>query len=225
MYSLDINFLSDRVEVTEAVESTPIADTQYLFGGVGIAVLAMALAGGAYFYVQVTNASLQEELGKLTVKEQELDAKLKKLAQDESAIKSIQDRTKVLVDLFIGDLPPSAILQDIKARTLGNIKISSLSQSGKTIKILGQGLAFNDVNDLVLLLQSSPYFDPAKTTLGSAKLQPTVKDKQVALVDFDINAELTSKAVTELLPELQKSGSEGMVTRIKLLQQKGAIAQ
>jgi type IV pilus assembly protein PilN len=224
MYSLDINFLNDREVVAEAGEERqPLADKQFLIGGGVLALVAIAAAAGAYFFIQYSSQGLQEESAKLTSKEQILDAKLKEIATAESAVKAIDDRTDALVKLFVGSIPPSAILQDIRARAPGNVQVASIDQSGKGIKIVGLSTSYDGVNDFLLLLQSSPYLNTEMTKLGSAKLRAESKDIKVSVIDYEITSTLVDKSATELLPELQKSGAEGTVTRIKLLQQKGAI--
>jgi type IV pilus assembly protein PilN len=224
MYSLDINFLNDREVVAEAGEERqPLADKQFLIGGGVLALVAIAVAAGAYFFIQYSSQGLQEESAKLTSKEQTLDAKLKEIATAETAVKAIDDRTDALVKLFVGSIPPSAILQDIRARAPGNVQVVSIDQSGKGIKIVGLSTSYDGVNDFLLLLQSSPYLNIETTKLGSAKLRAESKDIKVSVIDYEITSTLVDKSAIELLPELQKSGAEGTVTRIKLLQQKGAI--
>jgi type IV pilus assembly protein PilN len=224
MYSLDINFLNDREVVAEAGEERqPIADKQFLIGGGVLALVAIAAAAGAYFFIQYSSQGLQEESAKLTSKEQTLDAKLKEIATAETAVKAIDDRTDALVKLFVGSIPPSAILQDIRARAPGNVQVVSIDQSGKGVKIVGLSTSYDGVNDFLLLLQSSPYLNIEMTKLGSAKLRAESKDIKVSVIDYEITSTLVDKSAIELLPELQKSGAEGTVTRIKLLQQKGAI--
>jgi type IV pilus assembly protein PilN len=224
MYSLDINFLNDREVVAEAGEERqPIADKQFLIGGGAIALVAIATAASVYFFLQYASQGLQEELAGLTSKEQVLDTKLKQIANDEQAVKAIDDRTDALVKLFVGSIPPSAILQDIRARAPGNVQVASIDQSGKGLKIVGLSTSYEGVNDFLLLLQSSPYLNTEMTKLGSAKLRAESKDIKVSVIDYEITSTLVDKSATDLLPELQKSGAEGTVTRIKLLQQKGAI--
>jgi type IV pilus assembly protein PilN len=224
MYSLDINFLNDREVAAEAGEERqPLADKQFLIGGGVLALVAIAAAAGAYFFLQYSSQGLQEELATLTSKEQTLDAKLKEIATAESSVKAIDDRTDALVKLFVGSIPPSAILQDIRARAPGNVQIASIDQSGKGVKIVGLSTSYDGVNDFLLLLQSSPYLNTEMTRLGSAKLRAESKDIKVSVIDYEITSTLVDKSATDLLPELQKSGAEGTVTRIKLLQEKGAI--
>ncbi len=224
MYSLDINFLNDREVAAEAGEERqPLADKQFLIGGGVIALVAIAAAASAYFFIQYSSQGLQEELATLTSKEQILDTKLKEIATAESSVKAIDDRTDALVKLFVGSIPPSAILQDIRARAPGNVQIASIDQSGKGLKIVGLSTSYEGVNDFLLLLQSSPYLNTEMTKLNSAKLRAENKDIKVSVIDYEITSTLVDKSATDLLPELQKSGAEGTVTRIKLLQQKGAI--
>lgn len=224
MYSLDINFLNDRETATEAEqEQQPLADKQFLIGGGAIALVAIAAAAGAYFFLQFSSQGLQEEFATLSSKEQALDAKLKELASAEQSVKAIDDRTNALVQLFVSSIPKSAILQDLRERAPGSVQIANIDQSGKGLRITGVATSFDEVNDFLLLLQASPYLDNQKTKLNSARLRAESKDVKVTLVDYEINSSLVEKSASELLPDLQKSGSEGTVTRIKLLQQKGAI--
>jgi len=224
MYSLDINFLSDRIDPEkEAAASVPIQDTQWLIYGGAVFGLLLAIAGGAYFYVSYRETELQSQVTTLTAQETALDAKLKELANSETVIKEIEDQTNQLVTLFVGDIPASAVLQEVRQRLPIGVQVDSINQTAKDITLVGQATSFNDINDTLLLLQSSPYLDPAKATIRFAKLQPEKPDVRVTLIDFEIGATLTSEPATKLLPQLQNSGAEGLVQRIKLLQEKGVM--
>ncbi len=225
MYPIEINFLNDRQTQETAIAAQPIEDTQFLIGGGAIFVVALAAAAGFYFYLNFQIGGLEETLATLTSKEQELDKKLAELANSEKSIQAVTERTNALAALFTQDLPTSAVLQDLAARTPGNIQIKGLTLAGKNISLSATATGFNEVNDYMLLLQASPYLNPKSTQLGSAKRRPDSKDVPVQLVDFDITAVLADKKVNELLPELQKSGADGVVTRITTLQEKGVFAQ
>ncbi len=227
MYALDINFLDDRKGTTvDAAERPPIADTQFLIGGGALMAVALALAAGGYFFIQYSASGVQQQLDDLNAQEKTLDAKLADLAGSVKSIKAIDDRTSALVSLFVGDIPASAVLDEVKLRTPVNIRINTITQQAdKTIKINGQGASFNDVNDFLLLLQTSPYLDPIQTRIESARRQEDKSDGSISLVDYDITATLTSKPATQLLADLERSGATGIVTRIKFLQQRGVITQ
>jgi type IV pilus assembly protein PilN len=224
MYSLDINFLSDRIDPEkEAQAGVPLQDTQWLVYGGAACALFLAIAGGAYFYFTYKVNELQTQVATLTAQEAVLDAKLLELKNSESVIKSIEDRTNQLVTLFVGEIPASAVLQEVRQRLPVGVQVDTITQTGKGISLVGQATSYNDVNDTLLLFQSSPYVDPVKTKLDFAKLQPQKPDISITLIDFAISTTLTNEPVTKFLPQLQKSGAEGLVQRIKLLQEKGVI--
>lgn len=224
MYSLDINFLSDRIDPEkEAQARVPLQDTQWLvYGGAACAVF-LAIAGGAYFYFTYRVNELQTTVATLTAQEAALDAKLLELNNSEKVIKSIEDRTNQLVTLFVGEIPASAVLQEVRQRLPVGVQVDTITQNGKAISLVGQATSYNDVNDTLLLFQSSPYVDSVKTKLDFARLQPQKQDVSITLIDFAISATLTNEPVTKFLPQLQNSGAEGLVQRIKLLQEKGVI--
>lgn len=236
MYSLDINFLSDRVLAeTQAVERQPIADSQFLIYGGGVAVVALALVGGAFFFLNSANEGVQQELLSLTAKESQLNEKIKALEGQEKQLQEIQGRTGQLLSLFIGNFPASAIADDLRKRTPINVQIKSISQtstaatpqspsqSTSTINIDGTTTGYNELNDYLLLLKASPFLDGEQTRLVSSTLQQATVEKNFTLVNFQIQTSVTTKSPAELLPELQKSGADGLVTRVNLLRQQGVI--
>ncbi|AFY72748.1 Tfp pilus assembly protein PilN [Synechococcus sp. PCC 7502] len=226
MYKLDINFLKDREpETLDQGVSAPIADSQFLIGGGAVALVALAIVGGIYFYLQSQVNSLQAELGQLTTKESALDAQLKVLAGSEAEVKAAEARTQTLASLITKDIPTSVVLQDIRVRTPETIQVFTIAESGKNLTITGQSTGFDEANDFLLVLQKSPYLDPTKTKLVSAKQKPPVKGVNITLVDYQITTSLTDTTTDKLVADLQKSDAQGAVSRVKLLQEKGVVAQ
>jgi len=228
MYNLDINFLKDREPATQELEpSDPIDDSLFLKGGGALALVSLAIVGGIYFYLQSQVDSLKSELARLTAQALEvtLDAQLKVLAVSEAEVKAVEDRTSLLKGLIVKDIPTSVILQDISIRTPPSIQVFSIAQAGKNITISGQSAGFDEVNDFFLILQKSPYLDPANTKLTSVRQRPPVKGVDLVLVDYQITASLNDKTTDKLLSDLEKSGAQGAVSRVKLLQEKGVITQ
>ncbi|HBC43867.1 MAG TPA: hypothetical protein DCZ88_18755 [Pseudanabaena sp.] len=235
MYTLEINFLNDRAAPEAlAVERKPIADSQFLVYGGAVAVVALALVGGAFLFLNSANEGLQQELAKLTAKETSLNSKIKSLEDQEKQLQAIQDRTNQILNLFVGNLPVSAVIDDLRRRTPLTVQIKSITQqtaaaaapqasSQSTITLNGTATNYNELNDYILLLKSSPLLDSDKTKLVSSTLQPATTDKNFTLVDFQILATTTSKSPAELLPQLQKLGADGLVARVNLLRQKGVI--
>lgn len=236
MYTLDINFLSDRIasEQANAVERQPIADSQFLIYGGAIAVVAFSLVGGAYLFLSSINEGVRQEVATQTSKEKELKSRIDSLKVQEDQLKAIEARTTGLVNLFVGNLPMSAIADDIRKRIpvddlrRSTVQVESLTQTaaadGKTtISLVGKATSYTELNDFILLLKASPLLDDAGTKLISSTLQAATIDRNFNLVNFQIQTALTSKPIGEILPDLQKAGADGLVARVNLLKQQGVI--
>jgi len=235
MYTLDINFLSDRVaSQAQAAERPPIADSQFLIYGGAVAVAAIAIVGGAWLILNGANEGIQQELSKLTADETELTGRLTVLTAQETELQAVQARTGELVSLFVGNLPVSALSDEIRKRTPITVQVDSITQTsvaatpqapatGSTIALSGKATSYNELNDFLLLLKASPLLDPARTELVSSTLQQATTDKNFTLVNFQIQTATTTKSPAEILPELKKAGAEGLVTRVNLLKQQGVI--
>ena len=236
MYTLDINFLNDRAAAEAlTVERQPIADSQFLIYGGVVAVVALALVGGAFLVLNSTNENIQKDIADLTAKETNLNGKLKALEDQEKQLQAILATTNQLLNLFVGNLPVSAIADDIRKRTPITVQIKSIaqtsippspqnpSQSLSTVSLDGTATNYNELNDYLLLLKASPLLDGDKAKLLSSTLLPATSDKNFNLVNFQIQTFITSKSSAEILPELQKLGADGLVARVNLLRQQGVI--
>jgi type IV pilus assembly protein PilN len=234
MYTLDINFLSDRAAAeAQAVERQPIADSQFLIYGGGVAVVALALVGGAFLFLNSANESIQQELASLTAKESQLSTKLKTLEGQEKQLQDVKGRTDRLLTFFVGNLPVSAIADELRKRTPLTVQVNSITQTSvpaapnspatSSLRLDGKTTNFNELNDFLLLLKASPLLDPQRTILVSSTLQAATADSNFTLVNFVIETAVTPKSPAELLPELQKRGADGLVARVNLLKQQGVI--
>ncbi len=231
MYNLDINFLSDRAAAeAQAAVRPPIADSQFLIYGGAVAVVALALVGGAFVVLSAANDGIQTELTALTTKETQLNEKVKALEGQEAQLKTVQDRTDKIAALFVGNFPTSAIANEIRNRIPPTVRINSITQNSpsaaspaQSILLDGQVTNYNELNDFMLLLKASPLLDAEKTRLVSSTLQQATVGANFTLVNFQLETAVTSKSPAELLPELQKRGAEGLVARVNLLKQQGVI--
>ncbi len=226
MYTLDINFLDDDSRKTQEVGAAgAIAadEGKYIAIGGGTAVLAFALVGGIFFGLTRSIEAQKQQIAQLTQEEQQLDAKLKELASAEQSVAQIEAETKELVKLFVGQVPLSAILTEIRERTLKDIRITSIQQAGTDITLKGQARSYDDANRFVLVLRDSPLFTSERVQLQSAIQGKEDPDTRIALVDFEIRAGLTTKNTAELLPDLERLKAEGAVARIRLLKEEGVI--
>jgi len=231
MYNLDINFLSDRSAAEAQAAARPlIADSQFLIYGGAVAVVALALVGGAYIVLNAANEGIQQELATLTAKESQLNDKIKVLEGQEKQLKDIEDRTNKISALFVGDFPASAIADEIRKRTPITVQVNAITQKSATpgdpnqsILLDGKVTNFNELNDFILLLKASPLLDAEKTRLVNSTLQQATAAANFTLVNFQVETAVTSKNPAELLPELQKRGADGLVARVNLLKQQGVI--
>jgi type IV pilus assembly protein PilN len=234
MYTLDINFLSDRVITADpAAERQPIADTQFLIYGGAIALVSLTLVGGAWLFLNSANEVLRTDIAKLSSTESELNSKLASLKSQEATLTAIQAATNELVNLFAGNLPVSAVTDEIRRRTPMTIQVDSITQVSapavppapalSTITLAGKATTYGELNDFMLLLKASPLLQDAQTKLVSSTLQVSTADKNFTLVNFTISTVVTAKNPAEILTELQKRGADGLVTRVNKLKQQGVI--
>jgi type IV pilus assembly protein PilN len=122
---------------------------------------------------------------------------------------------------------------------------ASTAIDSPVVKIEVEGIAqsFNDVNSFILTLKQSPLFNPEDTQLISSELvenkvsltTSTPKQKTGSTntsntteivtksVKYKLQTALKQIPATELLRELERRGAEGLVTRLKTLQQQKVI--
>ncbi|HAN46807.1 MAG TPA: hypothetical protein DCQ32_09695 [Cyanobacteria bacterium UBA8156] len=226
MYTLDINFLEDDSRKTQEVGAAGVISAdegKFVAIGGGVAALALAAVGGMFFALSNAVATQKQQIAQLTQEEQQLDARLKELASAEQSVQQIEAETQELVKLFVGQVPLSAILTEVRERTLKDIRITGIQQSGTEVTLRGQARNYDDANRFVLVLKDSPLFTSEQVKLQSAIQGREDPDTRIALVDFEIRAGLTTKNTAELLSDLERLRAEGAVARIRLLQEEGVI--
>lgn len=113
------------------------------------------------------------------------------------------------------------------------------------IDISGKAKSFDEVNNFILTLKQSAFFNPDETQLLSASLTPSMavtklesaKSSETAgsstekvtqyelpkVVDYKIQTSLKRIPSADLIRELERKGAVGLVTRLKTLQQQQAI--
>jgi type IV pilus assembly protein PilN len=103
------------------------------------------------------------------------------------------------------------------------------------INLAGVARSYDDVNDFVLFLQRSPFFDSKQVILNGASAidfpveVANQKDfPDIAALEFPkgikytISAQLNNVPSSQLIGEIEKKGAIGLVTRLKTLERKGA---
>ncbi len=241
MFSLDINFLKDRgLDAAVAKEtlieqkSASIADKVPIIAGAIIAIVLPAMTFGYSKTFEARQTKLKKEIQQIEADISKAQGQGKSLEDMEAQVKKARSETQALVSVFDKIRPWSAILREVGDRTPPGIQIDSLAQNGSGIKINGVARSYSDVNDFVLFLQRSPFFDANKIVLGTVQSSSwTVnlenKDElpdKVNLtipkgVKYSIDAQLANKPNSQLIKELNNKGSLGLLTRLKTLENKG----
>lgn len=263
MYSLDVNFLRDRVEQKQAkfsryTKAAGIGGQSPMYMGLAVGVILPALVGVGWLFLQAQNAQLETKV-------QSIDAELSQLGVAEENIKKIQaqttqvqSETKALATVFNQIRPWSAMLQDLRDRIPTTVQIDSIKEltaaspppppaAANTnnsqpavatppptggIQITGVARSFNDVNDFVLTLKQSAFLQPENTKIVTAELTENplqasvdskVKVKLPPIVKYTVESKLSNVPASEILRELERKGTFGLVTRIRTLQQTGVI--
>ena len=244
MYSLEINFLKDR-QVDEAPES-PVEKQTFtgptesklplILGGAAMVILP-AMAGGYLWFLnkqQTETASeiqtIEGQINQLQARNQEVEALQQQIAQ-------INERNEALVSVFNQIKPWSAIFEDISDRIPVGVQLDAIEQNNDQLVLSGVARSYTDVNNLLLALQQSSFLKADQTVINSAQeaSNPASIDQENApeyttyelpeVVSYNVSTELSDVAASEILSELAGKGADGLVTRIRTLEQKGAITR
>lgn len=263
MYSLDINFLKDRPDYRQAEKGSesPKAKKQIQMGemtpliiGVIVGLLPLALvAGVGFLWLPQQNAKLNQEIAEIDAELQSLQAEKNKINDLNNQIQAVRQETEALATVFNQIKPWSAILQDIRDRVPTGVQIQAIEQTeteteaaegteGSTplptinVEISGLARSFDDVNNFLLTLQESPFFQKEETHIVTAQLEENPAELEVPqkeggetvaeityelpkVVGYTVETSLTNVPASELLREIDRKGAVGLVARIKALQQ------
>lgn len=250
MYSLDINFLKDRPELSKGSgpklatkknkQPTKAEDMIPIAAGGAAAVLFPATVGLLLMLVNAQESRVQAEI-------QDLDAKLGNLQGRAEQVKALEAKmaqataeTNALGSVFYQIKPWSAMLQDIRDRIPPGVQLNSIqqqevsaqSQDGTTqypptmeLTLKGIGSSYSDVNDFLLLLQQSNFLNAEESYLKSARLtnNPTaIKFPEVNGEEQkpDLEIELPQVVEYEISTQLNSKPAYELVQE---LNQKGAV--
>jgi type IV pilus assembly protein PilN len=265
MYNLDINFLRDRgigkaadVSSLTQTKEPSLADKIPIAAGVIVALAAPAMTFGYLQSVNAKTATVETEIKQLESEIADLGNQNKKLDAVNQEIEAIEKETTAFIQVFENIKSWAAIMQEVSDRTPPGVVVDSIQQSstatgagaatdasaatstatGTSITIAGVARSYNDVNDFVLFLQRSPFFEGKQIKLNGASLAdfPIEIENKDDLPDkasleipsgikYNITAQLNNVPSSQLIKEINEKGSVGLVTRLKLLESKGAITQ
>ncbi|MEM8719328.1 MAG: PilN domain-containing protein [Cyanobacteria bacterium P01_G01_bin.39] len=246
MYNLDINFLRDRnPEQSASISSdfaqkkeASIADKIPIALGALVFLLAPAIVFGYLKNVNAKTATLKQEIQQIEAEIADLGNQNKKIESVNQEIQQVQQETAALVGVFEKIKPWAAIMQEVSDRTPPGISVESLQQSGSGtgtgINIDGVARTYEDVNDFVLFLQRSPFFNAKQIKLNGASVtefglevenEDALPDNASLLIPegikFTISAQLNNVPSSQLKEDIEEKGSVGLVTRLETLESKG----
>ena len=267
MYGLDINFLKDRPEykkdIPKVKPNKPDAvapDPKPIFIGVGAALAVNCVVFGALLYLNNVNTNLEEDLAEKNAQLSKLNAEVKDIEAIKTKAKTFKEEADALATVFNDIKPWSALLGELGSVLPSGVKIDRIEQKeerGKAppppakgeeappppktqtiLSLSGTANSYGEVNDFLLLIERSPFFQEGNTKLLSAtkKANPArleLKSSQSGLtpnlpelpqvVEYRIETTLSATGASELLPQLKEQGALGLVDRIETLKEKGVI--
>ncbi|MCT7956568.1 PilN domain-containing protein [Laspinema palackyanum] len=266
MYSLEINFLNDRADykppvVKKAPGATSRQQTTMLIGGMAAGISAIAVVMGGWFVVNNQNTELKGQLANLESQSGSLGAQVQEVEAINAEIQQLNTQITFFANIFNTSVKPmSALLQELRDRLPPGVQVANLNHTieqtppeeiqasspwtkvKQKIQIRGYAKTFDDVNDFVLTLKRSPFFNESQTQLIDATLvdnpvavecDPSFQGQQVTcpptdfqlpkVVEYNINATVSNVLASEILADLQRTRAEGLTTRINSLEQQGVI--
>ncbi len=248
MYSLDVNFLKDRglntsTDTEPQLASSPgaISEKLPLIGG---AIAAFVLPAVMFVYAKsfdAKQADAKQEIQEMEAEIAKIQGQSKSFEELEVQLKQANGETTALASVFTKIRPWSAILKEVSDRTPPGVQISSIKQSGAAnniaIVVNGTANSYSEVNDFILFLKTSPFFDKNKIVMGTISqsgipIEIENKDDFTNLiiaipqgVKYNITAQLANMPTAVLVQELNKKGSIGLITRLKTLESTGVKTQ
>ena len=256
MYSLDVNFLTDRnlelkgPAVAATADGPSLQQQLPIYIGAGVMVVLPLLAGLSLLFVGWQKEQAQTNIQTLEAELAKLNAQNKKIQEIQGKTKTIDDDIAGLVGVFNQIKPWSAILQDLTDQTPATVQISGIQQADRVLTLTGFSRNYADLNDFLLTLQNSRFFKADNTKLVTATANPlpitgvetdggggATAPQQPASgsgdkaagptvtvptgVKYTITTELSDTPDNQLMSELTRKGAIGLVTRFKILEQKG----
>lgn len=234
-----------------------------LIGGASVGVVVPALVLGSWLVVNQQKQGLEAELEKLEGELAALENKVEEVQNAEAEIQALRKEAQSMAAVFDHVKPWSAIMEELRDRaTMAGVTIQSVEQSEtkpeasqsqnqqkgeqnqsqsapKTIvnlEISGTATTYEALNDFVLVLEDSPFFQPDKTQLMDANKTSNPSNVELLdesipndtelpdVVEYTIETRLTDDRVHELLPEIRDNGADGIVARIETLKQEGLFS-
>lgn len=236
MYSLDINFLSDRNLTSDSATAPEKAAAKSLapagkeptplIAGGAVAAIALGAAGFLFWQTSQAKAETQAEIQAVDQEIQQLNSQDARAAGLQQQIDALKGQSQAFVEVLQTKIKPwSAILQEISDLTPAGLQLNSFEQTENQILMVGYARNFNDVNDLLLNLQASPLFVEDELYIVNANLvdnpavlefkRPVESYTLPRVVEFTISLTLSDLTDSEIIATLEEQGARGMAERLK----------
>jgi len=228
-----------------------VGDRRPLFLGLAAALVPLALVGGYWAVTRNQVNQLQARSAELDSELAQLSSQLAEISTIQQQIDAVRAENNAFVSIFDEIVPWSALLQDIRSRTPARVQIVSLAQTTTTaeaadpsvaptesdaLSLNGVACSYDEINDFALVLQRSPLLQSDTVAISQAQQQPTLLDPQTQgrcpgtavgdpdfLIDYTIGASITDTPSSQLVDELERQGTVGLVSRLQALREKGVI--
>ena len=240
MYSLDVNFLKDR-HLETSTKTTLVTQSRgpslkeqlpLMIGG-AVMVILPAITASSLLVLNQLSSSTQQRIQQLENQLGQLSAQNKSIEEINAKVQQNDQEIQSLVTVFNQIRPWSAILSEIEAKIPTNVQVGSITQSDTGVAIAGYAMSYDDLNDFVLTLQSSPLLDAEKTVITTATLEDFPIDTKNAPdnievefpqgVKYTITTAISDRPSSELIQDFARSGAIGLVNRIRTLENKGVL--
>ena len=229
----------------------PIDDFTPLYIGLAVGLCFPVFFGATWWFLQAQNSQLEQQLSQLEAENKRLEVEIGNINKIREETQQAQAQTQGLVTVFDQIRPWSAMLQDLRDRIPARVQIETVRQIEPTsrgrgrstdsnvgkLEITGFARSFNDVNDFLLTLQESQFLESSSSRITTANLveapippgsNQSARGMEIKLpqvVKYTIESNVSDVPASELIQELEKKGTVGLVTRIRSMQELGVISK
>ncbi|MEL4898569.1 PilN domain-containing protein [Crocosphaera sp. Alani8] len=240
MYSLDINFLKDRhLDTTTKATVVPESQTSslteqlpLLIGG-AVMVILPAITASSLLVLNQLSSSTEQKIQELDLQLEQVSAQNRSIDEINAKVEQNNREVESLVTVFNQIRPWSAILSELEDQTPANVRVDSIVQTDSELTIGGYAVDYDDINDFLLTLQSSPLLDAEKTIIETASLEDFPVETRNAPenievevpqgIKYSITTAISDRPSSELLQDFARNGATGLVNRIRTLENKGVL--
>lgn len=233
----------------QLVQLTPV------YIGIVVGLLFPALMFLGLSLLQWKTAEVAKQITKLEEQGKGLDQTIVNIKKMKAETATINSQTTSLVKVFDQIRPWSATLSDLGDRIPPRVQIESIKQTSPNpsptanttpintagyLEISGFAVSYASVNDFTLSLGQSKFFNPQEIEIITTELvdapaiagflppvatKSDVKIKPIQIVKYTIKTGLSNVPASDLIPELEKKGTIGLVDRLRHIQKLGVVSK